>query len=275
MKISEAKKIQIIDFLNVTGEIGREIWIKSPFNPDEKTASFKIETVKNFWYDHAQKIGGDLIKLVMLLNSCDTAQALKKLDSQDHSFSFSPVSSTTNKPQANIEVEKVQSLQTYSLIQYLKTRKISLEVAQKYLEEIHYWQDYKKYYSLAFKNKKGNYETRNKFFKGCVGRKDFTFINGDNQSISIFEGFFDFLSALEHFGNFKGDVIILNSVAFKNDVAEFLYSKPYKKIYLFLDNDKAGNEAKQFFYSKYNNCIDCSNIYKNHKDFNEFLLTTK
>jgi len=81
----------------------------------------------------------------------------------------------------------------------------------------------------------------------------------------------DFLSALTHFkiSEFKNDVIILNSVANQKKILPLLSN--YKNIYLFLDNDTAGLSSKSLFYSQNQNCIDCSNIYKNYKDFNEFI----
>jgi len=71
--------------------------------------------------------------------------------------------------------------------------------------------------------------------------------------------------------NFKSDVIILNSIANKTKITDILNTNAYEKIYLFLDNDKAGFETKREFYNINKNCIDCSNIYQNYKDFNEYL----
>jgi len=96
----------------------------------------------------------------------------------------------------------------------------------------------------------------------------------DKKEFTIFEGFMDFLSALTYYkiNKFKSDIIILNSVANKSKVAQILLSNEYKKIYLFLDNDKAGIDTKKELYNINHNCIDCSNIYKPHKDFNDFFL---
>ena len=69
--------------------------------------------------------------------------------------------------------------------------------------------------------------------------------------------------------------VVLNSVSNKSKINELLNSNKYSKIYLFLDNDRAGNETKIEFFNINKNCIDCSKIYKNFKDFNEFLVSKK
>ena len=278
MNSSQAKQIQIVDYLKINAE-KEEVWIKSPFNPGEKTASFKINTVKNVWYDFARGEGGNILDLVMALNNCNLSQALEKLETGNFSFSQAKLSSsnttvTTDKNISQYKINKVQSLQNKALIDYLKSRKISIDIANKYLEEVYYEQKDKNYFALGFENDSKGFEVRNAYFKGCLGSKDITTIKGiGNKELSIFEGFMDFLSALIHFkiDSFKSDVIVLNSVAQKSKIEELLYSDLYNKIYLFLDNDKKGKEVKNEFYNINNNCIDCSNFYKGYKDFNEFL----
>lgn len=275
MNSSQAKTILIADYLGVVSD-KVEIWIKSPFNPNEKTSSFKIHTLKNVWYDHSQGVGGNILDLVMLLHNCDLSQALNTLDhnAPPPQKAILEQSHISYAAKSQMEIKKVQTLQNKALIQYIEKRAINTEVAIKYLCEVYHPTKDKKYFSLGFKNDSGNYELRNKYFKGCIGSKDITTIKGiGNKELSIFEGFLDFLSALTHFkiSEFKSDVIILNSVVNKSKINDLLYSNEYSKIYLFLDNDKAGTTTKKGFYQVNSNCIDCSNIYKAHKDFNDFL----
>ncbi len=278
MNSSQAKKIQIVDYLQINAE-KEEIWIKSPFNPGEKTASFKINTIKNVWYDFARGEGGNILDLVMALHNCNLSQALERLKNGNFSFSQAKLSSsntivTSDKNIYQYKINKVQSLQNKALIYYLTSRKVSIDIANRYLKEVYYEQKEKNYFALAFENNSKGFEVRNAYFKGCLGSKDITTIKGiGNKELSIFEGFMDFLSALIYFkiDSFKSDVIVLNSVAQKSKIEELLYSDLYNKIYLFLDNDKKGKEVKDEFYNMNNNCIDCSNFYKGYKDFNEFL----
>ena len=280
MNAAQAKQIEITDFLSKFNlepakTQNNDFWYLSPLHK-EKTPSFKVDTQKNIWYDHALGAGGNIIDLVMQMYNLDFTSALQKLSEliggDTKSFSFSqanplPAPATESKT----EIKKIQDVQNQALIDYLNKRKV--KKYNNYLQEIYYTQNDKNYFALAFKNDSDGYETRNAYFKGCIGKKDITTIkSSQNEKLSVFEGFMDYLSALTYYkiDKFKSDVIILNSVANKNIIIPLL--DKYKKIYLFLDNDKAGNETKQELYATNQNCIDCSNIYKNYKDFNEFLI---
>jgi len=270
----KARLILVSDYLGVTTD-KIEVWIKSPFNPREKTASFKINTEKNVWFDHSIGVGGGIIDLVMMLNNCDFTNALSILSRNTPLQKSTPVQSHNSyAAKSQMEIKKIQTLQNKALIEYIENRAINTEVAIKYLCEVYYQNNSKNYFALGFKNDSENYELRNIYFKGCIGSKDITTIKGiGNKELSIFEGFLDFLSALTHYkiSEFKSDVIILNSVANKSKINDLLYSNEYSKIYLFLDNDNAGTTTKKGLYEANSNCIDCSNIYKAHKDFNDFL----
>jgi len=286
MNSAQAKKIQIVDFLNKIqvfpkSEKKSENWYLSPLH-EETTASFKVDTTKNLWYDHGLGSGGTIIDLVMAMYNFNFTDALKKLDNQDINFSFSIAKKEPQKIQkkSEIEIKKIQDLQNLALIEYLIKRgfKTPLKLFNRGLKEVYYSQSNKNYFSLSFENDSEGYETRNSYFKGCIGKKDITTIKGvDNSKLSIFEGFLDYLSALEHYqiDSFKSDVIVLNSVSNKSKLIEQLNSDKYNNIYLFLDNDKAGIETKMDFFNINKSCIDCSNIYKNFKDFNEFLVSKK
>ena len=271
MKASEAKQIAICTYLNININ-KNEFFIKSPFNPQEKTPSFKINQSKNIWYDHARGIGGNILDLVMQLNSCNLSQALQILSNSN--FSFSPVKIKTNftkhKEDSKIVIKKIQDLKNKALLEYLKSRKITQKVAKKYLKEIYYSKNNKNYFSLAFPNDNHGFETRNAYFKGCIGHKSITTIavNTDNQVVSIFEGFMDFLSAIIYYQKIPTNkVIILNSLSMINN----LDLSKYKQICLYLDNDKRGKEVAVKLNLEHKNVLDFSNLYKNYKDFNEFL----
>jgi len=261
LKIQDLKQISICDLLQITA-LKDEFFICSPLH-EEKTPSFKINVKKNIWYDHSMRIGGTNLDLVMRLKNCDISEA--------RNFSFHSQKKTWNNTSTkNLqEIKKIQDLENLALIQYLKERNINIELAKPFLKEIYYSQNDKNYFALAFENDKGGYETRNKFFKGCIGSKNITTIKGSNNSIiSIFEGFMDFLSAITYYKKIpKNDVIILNSVA----MIETIDLSNYKNICLYLDNDKKGIETTKKMLEKYKNSKDFSKIYSNFKDFNDFI----
>jgi len=327
MNSSQAKSILITDLLTSLSREPRNIknnecWYLSPLH-EEKTPSFKVDTVKNVWFDHGAGVGGNIIDLVMNIYNLDFKSALQKLSSifnysdtavsssffhqqgikqkinkiqefaksQNNSAGQSQISSAAkshlnqtgvshnkDQGQSHFELKKVKDLENKALLEYITKRGIKSDIAMRYLKEVYYsnssQDETKNYFALGFKNDADNYELRNAYFKGCIGSKDITTIKGTgNKELSIFEGFMDFLSALTHFkiDKFKSDVIILNSVANKAKISDLLYSDLYNKIYLFLDNDKAGEETQREFYSMNDKCVNCSTIYKAHKDFNEFI----
>ena len=78
MNLQQLKQIvRIADYLN-TEEKEKEFYIHSPFR-SEKTPSFKINPIKNTWYDFGAGFWGTILDLVMKLENKDTKQAVKKL----------------------------------------------------------------------------------------------------------------------------------------------------------------------------------------------------
>ncbi|MGZ4044035.1 MAG: toprim domain-containing protein, partial [Bacteroidia bacterium] len=165
------------------------------------------------------------------------------------------------------------------LIDYLRSRKINPDIARVYLKEIRYKPVGKEnaYYALGFPSGE-SFEVRCKNFKGSVGiKKEISTLNlENNKSLSIFEGFMNFLAFLSHNGitEFQNSVIILNSVNLKDRALEVISGYEFSKIYLFLDNDEAGETAKQFFIDniKETPVIDKSGLYTGYNDFNQMTM---
>lgn len=274
MNCEQAKKIQIADFLSNQGHkpirvYGQNAWYNSPVRTD-KNPSFKVNLTKNQWYDAGTGSGGNILDLVMLINSTSIAGALmilQKPELSKPSFSFSE-----KQKSDGIEIKHVQPLQNRALIQYLSKRNIPAEIACIYLMEAYYKVNYKQYFALAFKNDKGGYELRNTYFKGATSPKHITTIPGNNSAINVFEGFMDFLSAMVYHKTRKpaNKTIILNSLIHIPYIEPLL--KSASKINLYLDNDNAGTQATQKIRELNSNVTDYSQIiYPKNKDFNEFL----
>lgn len=288
MNCNQAKQLKIEDYLksiNIHPDKSRRsetvFMYKAPYR-DETTASFEVNRPKNIWYDHGSGVGGDIIKLIMIMHQTDIKGSLEYLESNN----FVPSSFYQQKipirkeQERKMEIIKVKTIIDPALINYLMDRRISISLANLYLKEITYknWngkiKDYKLYRALGFKNNKGGYELRNKYFKGCTS-KDITFIKGRlHEGLNIFEGFFDFLSALELCKNYKinYDVIVLNSIALKGNTIDLI--EKYERINLFLDNDPAGYEAVDFYKSNHKKVKNYSKtLYPPpNKDLNEFLI---
>ena len=275
MEISDIKITHIIDYLGAKGfqpvkiKTGTAIYY-SPFR-EEKTPSFNVNMRKNVWFDFGPGEGGNLVKLVMMLENYSLNEALTKLNGNLYSTVVRDVPPFDENE--HIRITHTRPLQRRSLTKYLNSRRISLIFSRKYLKEANYTVHHKKYFALAFKNDRGGYELRNEFFKGGSSPKYFTTIPGPDPSrLNIFEGFMDFLSACTYYDQIPvSKTIILNSLSFLPRIEAELTKA--ETVNLFLDNDQAGRTATQKFLESHSHARDrSSELYPDHKDFNEFLM---
>jgi len=305
MRAKEARLILIVDYLASKGihavktqKSGTEWWYHSPIRSGDKHPSFKVDTVKNLWFDFGRAIGGNTLDLVCRLESMTVREALAFLSASNGGLQ-------TNKPTSAIplfheekkiksfkkvagEKEKIASFQVLSLgvikkkelVHYLIARCIDLSIAKKYLQEIHYKpvHSLKSYYALALPCGDG-FEARSAFFKGFIGQhKAIAKINlKSGLSLSIFEGVMDFLAFLTYYSKqeFKSSVIILNSINLRKKALVEIEKFNFNKVYLFLDNDAAGKTTRDFFQcsiDKTISVIDKSDIYGDYQDFNAMLM---
>ena len=260
-----------------TKDSEKEAWFLSVMR-SETQASFKVSKQINRWYDHGEGIGGNVIDLITQMHKCSVKEALEFLGNEIPVFSFQQqqlfsrqfqlIKNTKNK----ITIVKTMKIEHPALIQYLKSRQISLEIARHYCSEVWYQYKEKTFFAIGLKNHLGGWELRNKFYKNCSARKWYSFLKKGKNQLIIVEGMFDILS-LAVFDKVLidcSDVIVLNSIAFINDVAQLL--QDYQKVVLFLDNDENGNKTTTHLLIQHNNVIDKSCVYKNFKDLNEKLI---
>jgi hypothetical protein len=286
LSVDEAKRIDMVDYLEKLGHHPQKIrnhdyWYLSPLR-DEKEPSFKVNRKLNAWFDHGIGKGGNIIDFGILYYDCSVAELLQKL--QDI-FSFHKQTLTVQQPLANtqklsealeptIKVIAAKPLTHPSLCRYLNDRKIPLEVAKKYCQEVEFELYDKKYFAIGFENRSGGFELRNEYFKGSSSPKDVTLIEQSNSNdIAVFEGFFSFLSYQTILQNDPGKLtnfLVLNSLSFFEKSREIM--EQHHHIRLHLDRDNAGfkhmHQALQWS-EKY---IDQSHLYKFCKDLNEYLV---
>ncbi|EMY3555026.1 hypothetical protein ABF190_002389, partial [Flavobacterium psychrophilum] len=79
MNIEKSKTIEIKEILGKMNFFpshtkGNNLWYKSPFSANEKTASFKV--CENKWYCHSNGFGGFALDLIIKLNNCSVSEAL-------------------------------------------------------------------------------------------------------------------------------------------------------------------------------------------------------
>jgi len=275
--IEKAKAVSIPAFLQSIGiepvkEVGHEWLYLSPLR-SESTPSFFVNPSKNCFIDFggSEEMKGDAIRLVQLILKChfrDAIRTLVGLPTNETSFSFS---GQGIKTESGLIVNMVRPLTHPSLIQYVEGRAISLKVASKYLKEVHFLNNDKSYFALGFRNDNDGFELRNGLgFKGKTANGITTFDCG-TKNVAIFEGFFDFLSALEYYNKKAPSVstIVLNTTNNLKAVLPML--DQYKQINAFLDNDKAGRQAVNVLKDSGLRVRDYGKIlYPHHKDFNAY-----
>ena len=283
MNCENAKKIKLTSILAKIGAseirtLNNEVWYLSPFRK-ETTASLKVDIQKNIFYDFGEGFGGNVLDFMMRYYNCDISNALKILSQDFASFSFNQPTTKANiseEDSSNIktyEIQNVQSLSNPLLIEYLKSRKLDLEICNKYLCEVNYQINGKKYFGVGFKNDENGFEIRNKYAKLCLGKKWFTHIKNNSKSVVVLESWSDFISMLtiDPKTDKANDFLILNSLTMLNKLDAVIEKYPH--IILAFDQDQAGLKATEKCMEKWKDrCSDSRSLYPNAKDINEFLM---
>jgi hypothetical protein len=279
---------------------GRELWYQSPIRQGDENPSFKVDTIKNVWFDHGVASGGNIIDLVRELCACDVRHALQHLEKTGL---YSPAlsrPSTSNAaargalrqdeatPGTAGEKEKSRAFELVSqgplkhpaLLQYLTKRGICHDIARGYLSEIAFKAPHSAatYFSLGYPAGDG-YEARNALFKGFVGNgKAVTFHDKPGASLlQVFEGFMDFLSYLskDQPSQPVGAVLVLNTTNLWRRALPFIADPRFQEVRLYLDNDAAGDAATRKLFE---NAFDPSKLadmrqhYAGFEDLNAWLL---
>ncbi|KAA6339078.1 DNA primase [termite gut metagenome] len=247
----------------------------SPLRKD-CNASFKVDYTKNLWRDFGTDESGTLIDLIMRMEHCSFHEAASKLEEKYTGMDFDSFSFQGNHQDRQQEqtttILKVQPITHPALIDFVRERKIDLELVNLYCREIHYRINESNYFSIGFRNDRGGYGLSSPSgFKGCISPKEVTTVRNERNACLVFEGFWDFLSylTLQNIRQTNYDTVILNSVVNISKAIDFI--KPHKDIYAYLDNDEAGEKATQFIHSTCSTMYNRSTKYTEYKDLNDYL----
>lgn len=291
--IKEIKSVPLASFLSRLGHEpaarkGTRLWYKSPLR-QEHTPSFKVETTLNCWYDFGLGRGGNIIDLAAELYQSTDLRHILRCIADSYPVPSVPTVASSLAPRhsaPSMERFEIVPLEHRALVAYLQERGIPAQIAKANCKEAHYSVNgssrsafgaerrKNSYFAVAFENVSGGWELRNRYFKGCRGRKDISYLpwarDGPSTECAVFEGFIDYLSALT-LGIISGaDAIILNSVVNINKAVPFL--RGYKTINCYLDNDTAGHTALSELTAIYGSIvIDRSTLYSEFNDLNEHL----
>jgi len=173
------------------------------------------------------------------------------------------------------EIERMEELGGNAAISgYLDSRGIG-SVAKDHLYEIYYSvlddrDRLRRYFASGWPNENGGWEVRNKYFKGCLGHKGVSFLEGSAKRLSVFEGYFDFLSWRVEHPKDPASVLVLNSLSMLQTAKA--RAVKFDVVELYFDHDKAGRAATGEFVSDLDISRDNSWVYAGFKDYNEKLV---
>uniref|UniRef100_UPI00307E3AA1 toprim domain-containing protein n=1 Tax=Alistipes shahii TaxID=328814 RepID=UPI00307E3AA1 len=255
---------------------------------EERTPSFKVDYVRNLWYDFGLGEGGTLLTLVMRLERCDSREAVRRLQNGEKrdagSASLSP--SVGERPAVGgpspvvrpaavpaLRILSDASLRHPALVGYLASRGIVPSVAAAFCREVRYEVNGRAFFAVGFRNDAEGWELRSERFKGGSSPKHITTIDNRSDTVIAFEGFMDFLAylSLKHPERLRIDATVLNSVVNLPKAVPFLSRHPV--IHTFFDNDEAGRKATADLIRlcPRSEVIDQSSFYSGHKDVNDYL----
>ena len=197
------REIPIADFLNAMGvrpakQRGQVLWYSAPYRT-ERTPSFKVDTVKNVWFDFGTGKGGDIFDLAGAFIGSEDFLLRAAFIARNGACPRPVMTQLPRNKEGEPAFEDiwVRSLQDSKLLGYLEERGIDAHVAIPNCEEVRYCVHGKRYYAIGFRNRNGGLELRNRFFKGCIPPKDISLKRSGADVCAVFEGFMDYLSAMQ------------------------------------------------------------------------------
>ncbi|PKV50809.1 hypothetical protein ATE84_2876 [Aquimarina sp. MAR_2010_214] len=303
MDYEDAKKISLPHLLQQLGHqplqgkgSAHKLWYKSPLRVGDDNPSFKVELKSGgyVWYDFGLGKGGNIFSFVKEYINDESFGAVMAF-LRPYATLNTNVNVThevySKDVESGITIESIKPLQHPALINYLSSRKIPKRVATMELislgeknsaqtraivSEVNYSvnSNDKIYFTLGFQNDKVGFELRNKYNKLSCSPKYFTTFKGQNHTtIEIFEGFFDFMSAIV-IGKYKdalpNDVLVLNSLSFVPRAIEFIEANDYQTIITWLDTK--AEDARKLFTPLTSYVHHKHLLYANYDDLNDWLV---
>lgn len=277
MNIKQAKEIDMISYLSRLGfqpayKSGNNVWYHSPLR-NEKTPSFSVNFKTNKWYDWGEGKGGNMIDFGILYHNCPVGDLLQKLDGPVIARHQQQQTEKAKEEKNQIKVLSVHLLSSYPLIKYLDKRKITVDIADKYCSEVRYQLNNKVYYAIGFPNNAGGYELRNEYIKAASTPKDITYIDRGATSLTVFEGFFNFLSYQvlnREQAPASTNFLVLNSTSFFEKSLPLM--QIHDRVHLYLDNDQTGQKCtEKVLQLDKEKFIDERKTYQQYGDLNDWL----
>ena len=236
------------------------------------------DTPRKGYYDFKAGEGGQIIKAVMKFEEKSWREAVDFL--KDFSNTYIPETEKQGRQNAENKIPTPAQEVDFSpknvlvrtfvpnndkLLAYFAGRGISKEILQQYAQQVHYHNKTsgKDYFGIGIPNQSGGYDVKSllekPYDKAKVGVSDISIIPGTRNEAVVFEGMTDMFSYLQMAkDNGKPNdrtLVVLNSVTNTSTFIE-QFKNYTGKIHLFLDGDKAGNDATQNILNSLKNSVD-------------------
>lgn len=281
----------LVDLLTKLGfhpvkKAGTEHIYRSMLRDSDTKPSFCVNDELGVWFDHGTGKGGNIIDFGLAFwKQLTFNQVVEKI--QD--VCAIELNARSTRPRKAVKtphyikavktphyiIEEVKGIGTHPVItEYLKNRGV-FEIALASMNEVYYYvQDQKgerKYFFAAgWQNENGSWEVRHKYFKGCLGHKGISFIQGDKKNLAVFEGYINYLSWKSENTAANQSVLVLNTLALLG--AGIAKAKEFSSIDLFLDRDQPGYMATKEFVKALPYASDRSGAYLGFNDYNDKLV---
>jgi hypothetical protein len=257
---------------------GKELMYKSMLRDTDTNPSLSVNDQLGVWFDHGTGKGGNVIDFGLAYwKELPFGEVLAKIQQV---CNMTPSDLHADKPARQRKpvriphyiIHQVRDLgNNPAITDYLRYRGV-WDIAQGRLQEVYYYvQDQKglrkNFFAAGWANESGGWEVRNKYFKGCLGHKAISFIQGHQKNLAVFEGYFNYLSWIQENPQANESVIILNSAALlPSGIAK---AKAWSSIDLYLDLDRSGIEATRDFIKALPYATDRSHSYEGYNDYND------
>lgn len=290
-KAREVKEqISITDFLarlghHPTRTKGYESMYISMVRDSDTDASFSVNEKLGAWYDHGIGKGGNVFDFGKLYwPGLTFGQIVDKIREVCNLSITDPNTTRKKNPRPRIreaikipsyKIEQIKPFGTSEAINaYLRSRGI-YDAASDRLREVHYYvEDEKKvrknFFAAGWENELGGWEVRNKYFKGCLGKKAVTFIPDDPRHLVVFEGYMNYMSWRKENPNSKASALVLNSLALLEPGIQ--KAKAYPSIDIYMDRDQSGYTALNTWMKALPYSTDRSAIYAGYNDYNDKII---
>ncbi|MEZ2334731.1 hypothetical protein AB6735_03815 [Mucilaginibacter sp. RCC_168] len=273
----------LVDFLANLGyqpvkKYGREKLYISMLRENDTKPSLSVNDELGVWFDHGTRKGGNIVDLGLAMWShLSFGEVIQKIHSV---CNLSVADKKPTRPRISVKVPnyvvvETKPIGTHSTIsEYLKSRRI-FDQAKDILLEIYYYVkdqkgEQKHFYAAGWKNEKGSWEVRNKYFKGCLGNKAISFIHRDLKKAVVFEGFINYLSWKCENPLADHSVIVLNTIALLSEGIE--KAKAFSCLEIYFDRDLSGLTASKEFIKALPYATDRSNAFEGFNDYNDKLV---